>query len=53
LNKQINIEASDFFYGTNEFRFSARHCYHALQFFCNIISLANTRRLTRIAEHTP
>lgn len=53
LNKDINAEASDIFYGENEFRFTNGEGWFFLRAFLETIGKANTARLRHIAVHTP
>ncbi|KAK5113298.1 hypothetical protein LTR85_010915 [Meristemomyces frigidus] len=53
LNRQINSEASDTFYGDNEFRFSDQIGWYYLLAFLRKIGPANVARLRRLATSVP
>ena len=48
LNREINAEASDIYYGENEFRFSYEESWAHIWAFLNTIGNANVARLRRI-----
>ena len=53
LNKAINAEASDIFYGENKFRFTNQEGWFYLRAFLETIGVKNTARLRHIALHVP
>jgi hypothetical protein len=53
LNKTVNKEASDFFYGENEFRFTAQEGWSYLRGFIHAIGDHNTARLRILTIHVP
>ncbi|KAK4545846.1 hypothetical protein LTR36_002410 [Oleoguttula mirabilis] len=53
LSRQINSQASDIFYGDNEFRFTSKFGWCYLLAFLRKIGLANVSRLRRLAVPVP
>lgn len=53
LSKTVNKEASDIFYGENEFRFTGQNGWTWLRGFMHVIGDLNTARLRVLTVHVP
>lgn len=53
LNKQVNKEASEIYYGENEFRFTRLDGWFLFHGFLKTIGMANVCRLSNVTIHAP